>query len=141
MRIEVHHKKGVRDSLGESVRSSAMEDLGITLESVMTADAYEIQGVTSMEAEKISCLLADPIVQTAFVNPSHNGLRVEISYLDGVTDNIAEAAQQTVRHALGKNVKIKASKIYFIKGAESSIKKLCEELLYNKLIQECRVSR
>lgn len=142
-RIVVRFKEGVKDALGEGIKSSVMDDLGIGV-SVKTADAYEIEGISDPDISKVAQLLADAVVQDFSVNQAAETCKdkwaVEIGFLPGVTDNAAETARQSIKEITGKDVSVKASKLYFIEGAtKKEIENICSQLLFNKLIQFCRI--
>lgn len=141
-RIVVRFKEGMKDALGEGVESATKEDLGIGV-AVKTADAYEIEGISDSDVRKVAQLLADAVVQDFSVNQAaetgKDKWAVEIGFLPGVTDNAAEAARQSIKEMTGKDVSVKASKLYFIEGAtKKEIENICSQLLFNRLIQYCK---
>ena len=139
-RIVVSFKEGVKDALGEGVKSSVMDDLGIIVNSVETADVYEVEGISSSDISKITELVADPVVQAVSEAEQENGWLIEVGFLNGVTDNAAETTRQAIKDIVRKDVSVRTSKLYCIKGArKDEIARICNSLLYNKLIQFCKV--
>ena len=139
-RIVVSFKEGVKDALGEGVKSSVMDDLGIIVNSVETADVYEVEGISSSDISKITELVADPVVQAVSEAEQENGWLIEVGFLNGVTDNAAETTRQAIKDIVRKDVSVRMSKLYCIKGArKDEIARICNSLLYNKLIQFCKV--
>ncbi len=153
-------KEGVKDALGEGVKSSIRDDLGIIVNAVKTADVYEVEGISgsdisrivpiakqshklsnSSEFDKIAELVADPVVQDVSEPDLKDGWAVEVGFLGGVTDNAAETTRQAIKDIMKKDVSVRTSKLYYIKGAtKSGIERICSGLLYNKLIQFCKVN-
>jgi phosphoribosylformylglycinamidine (FGAM) synthase PurS component len=142
MRIIIKNKNEFKDSFGDSVKKSIIEDLEIKVKSVKTADVYEIKGIIT--PEEIAEILVDPVLQDfSAENLGKTGkeaIEIEIGFLDGVTDNVGETVRQSVKKIFNKDVFVKTSKLYFIEGVDKdNVKKICDNILFNKLIQYCRI--
>lgn len=127
-----------KDVFGEHIKASIRNDLSIAVQSVRTADVYVID-LPAKEARKIAEeLLTDRITQShsdAFF--SDYDWLIEVGFLEGVTDNVAQATAKGIVDILNKKPHVKTAKVYAIKGKlpEAQVKIICEKLLANKLIQ------
>ena len=145
--VEVCYRKDKRDAIAESVKSDIMSDLGISVESVSFVEIYTINAeITEKEAKKIaSQLLSDPVIQDYSVNSQ---LKIDfdweiiIELNPDVTDNIGSVAKLGIEDLLvGKmrdNESVKYSRKYLLKGkiSEIEIKRICEDLLANSVIEK-----
>ncbi len=109
-RIEVRPQTGAIDVLGRATRPAAQHHLGPAVTDVRTATVYLIEAsLTPDEVRHIAQhLLADPINQTSIPagdSPQTNGhphpaAAVEVHYLPGVMDPVAESTQDAIREML-----------------------------------------
>lgn len=141
-RIEVGFTR--KDGFGEHIKAAIRNDLNIAVQSVRTADVYVID-LTAKEAGRVAReLLTDKITQSysdAFF--SDYDWLVEVGFLEGVTDNAAQATAEGIADILGKKPHVKTAKAYAIKGKlpEAQVKIICEKLLANTLIQYYTIKR
>lgn len=145
--IEVCCRKDKRDAIAESVKSDIMSDLGISVESVSFVDVYTINAeITEKEAKKIaSQLLSDPVIQDYCVN---GPLKIDFDWEivvelnPDVTDNVGLAAKRGIEDLLVGKMRedefVKYSRKYLLKGkiSEDDIKRICEDLLANSVIEK-----
>jgi len=123
-RIEVGFKDGVTDARGERTKRRIIEDLGIRVEEVRTADVYTILGELEKEELRRICeeLFCDPLVQEYSINDAlkrgHDWI-VEIGFKPGVTDNVGKTSEEAIRDITGKSVRVFTSTLYFLKGVST----------------------
>jgi len=119
------------------------------IKSVDMVDVYTIdKKLTPQQLKKTASILMNPVVQTAKINqpfsPKRFDFAIEIGYLPGVTDNIANTTKESVEDLLkisfknGENVY--TSQITFITGnlQEEDVYSLAISL-YNPLIQRALI--
>lgn len=147
-RIEIKHKKGVFDSLAESVRKS-IEDLGLkNVSRVDITRIYNIEGsLTENQVEKICRdLLADPITQEfsystgkPLAGRNSNGKHtIEITHNPGVMDPVEESTLKGIRDLNVQGVSaVRTAQQYDLYGSFSGkdISLITNKVLSNKLIQ------
>ena len=96
-----------RDSLGESVQRSIVEDLGFSVDKVRTVDVYTIDAEPDAEeVERLRTeLFTDPIVQdssaTARLARDFSWV-IEVGFRPGVTDNVGKTAREGIEVVLGR---------------------------------------
>lgn len=148
-RIEVKHKDGVFDALGESAHKSIVE-LGLDqVSEVSIAHVYHLEGkLTKSQAERIaSDLLTDKVTQnhTLVLSESYKPHSkedgqtvVEIAYNLGVMDPVEASTLKGVYDLGIKSVEsLRTSKKYFLKGnlSPKDLNLIVDKVLANKLIQ------
>ena len=145
-RIEVAYK--IPDSRS-IVLKNKIKGFGFSgVEEVKIIDVYTIDDDFGIvEIEKIAGLLANPISQEFSINqPIVNGgfdWAVEIGFLPGVTDNIANTAQECIKDLLKKEIDrnlVFTSRLLLISGnfLENEIKEIAGNLA-NELIQRIHI--
>jgi len=145
--IEVGTKSGLFDALGEGVKNSIAEDLGITgVKSVRFLDVYNInaelgEGGLNAVAEKV---LSDPISQSFSVNsPLDSGFDWEITvkYNPDVTDNVGFTAKKAIEDFLGKELGrgdcVRSARKYLLRGkiSREDAERICKRLLANAIVE------
>lgn len=148
-----------------SVKKNAFNSLGLKhkVGAVYLADCYAIdKKLNKQQLQKAAALLTNPLTEKADIDsppqmadksafakasanrPARYGFAVEIGYLPGVTDNIANTARETIEDGLrlkfkpGENVY--TSQVLFIDGnlSQSDIYRISDSL-YNPLIQKATI--
>jgi len=145
-RIEVKHKEGVFDAVGEGIKKDIL-DLNIKgVDSVRVINVFLIEGKVSEPQVKSICkeLLTDPITQefaygTSFGKGAMKNTEVvEVSYKPGVMDPVEESTKKGIKDLGIPGVNsVKTAKKYLIGGNVSAedLKTISEKLLFNKVIQ------
>ncbi|MEM9915592.1 MAG: phosphoribosylformylglycinamidine synthase subunit PurS, partial [Planctomycetota bacterium] len=104
IRVEVRAQPGHADTLGHATLPQAQSHLGPAVTAVGTAAVFLIEAALSdADARQIADeLLADPINQTALLGVSdvEDAVSVEVHYLPGVMDPVAESTQDAIREML-----------------------------------------
>ncbi|MEO1235721.1 MAG: phosphoribosylformylglycinamidine synthase subunit PurS, partial [Planctomycetota bacterium] len=105
VRIEVHPQDPRHDALGHATLPSARVALGDSVTAIHTADVFLIESaMTQDDARRVAGeLLADPVTQSATLVPTTQPearATVEVHYLPGVMDPVAESTQDAVREML-----------------------------------------
>lgn len=135
-RIEVY--SSITDTRAQ-IRLKKMEKNFPKLNGVTIADVYTIDKTFSPDQlEKIASMLANPVTQTSLVIPEKTGIQIdrsrimsgmtksnfsfalEIGFLPGVTDNIANTARESIEDLLkikfSENENVYTSQITFLEG-------------------------
>ena len=104
-RVEVHPVAGEADPRDASTLDAARTALGDAVTAVHTAEVFLIEAsLSETEADEVANeLLADPVNQRAVVGvaPAETaGTTVEVHYLPGVMDPVAESTQDAIREML-----------------------------------------
>ena len=159
-KIEIRNRNRIQDPLAGGIKKD-IQDLGIRgVTRVTQAQVFIVSGdISRKDVQKIAKeLLADPITQEyvlAMSTPYHKGTGqaehrakskkiyskarvVEIAYNPGVMDPVEESTKKAIRDMGIYGVElVKTGRKYFIEGSvkEQQFKKICEKLLYNKVIQ------
>ena len=145
--VEVCYRSDKRDALGASVKADIKDDLGLSVESISFVDVYSINAeITEKESQKIaSQLLSDPVIQEYSVNEplkANFDWEIVVELNPDVTDNVGLAAKHGIEDLLvGKmreNEFVKYSRKYLLRGkiSENEIKRICEDLLSNSVIEK-----
>jgi len=145
--VEVCYRPDKRDALGESVKADIKDDLGISLESISFVGVYNINAeITEKEAKKIaSQLLSDPVIQNYSVNDPLKlsfDWEIIVELNPDVTDNVGLAAKQGIENLLIGKMRedefVKYSRKYLLTGkiSETEIKRICNDLLANSVIEK-----
>ncbi|HPP66445.1 MAG TPA: phosphoribosylformylglycinamidine synthase subunit PurS [bacterium] len=138
--IEITLKKKLFDAFGNEILHS-IKDIGIErIEKVYVYDVYKLCGDIDISlVRKIGKeLFLDPISQTMKVYRLNSGERcknpsVEVWYLPGVTDPVAQTAMKAIRDMGIKNhLSISCGKKYEFVGEKLSKKTL--EIISNKIL-------
>jgi phosphoribosylformylglycinamidine (FGAM) synthase PurS component len=145
--IEISFKKGFGDKHGEHIKHEISE-LGVQgITAVKYSPVYKFDGNLSLqEAERISSrLLIDPITEEYSINPENSAkgrILMEIWLKKGVTDTVAESVAKAVKDiGINEPLNIKTGHKFVFKGKVSAaaIKQVARKLLYNPMIQECKL--
>ncbi|MEL7088834.1 MAG: hypothetical protein AAGL98_10420, partial [Planctomycetota bacterium] len=104
-RIEVRPAAGEADPRDAATLEAARSALGNTVTAVRTAEVFLVEAVIDeVQARRIADeLLADPVNQTAALGVAASdtpGTSVEVHYLPGVMDPVAESTQDAIREML-----------------------------------------
>jgi|Deesub1362B_J571_1020462.scaffolds.fasta_scaffold00265_3 phosphoribosylformylglycinamidine synthase len=146
-RIEVGFKERIIDARGEKTKRRIIEDLGIRIEKVKTADVYTILGELEEEEIRKICeeLFCDPLIQEYSINEPLNREHdwiVEIGFKPGVTDNVGKTSEEGIKDLIGKSVRVFTSTLYFLKGvSRDEAERIAKELLANELINRIHIMR
>jgi len=147
-RIEV---RNVSEDTRADVRLARFIEEGLKVDKVWITDTYTIDREFSDEEKtEIADALSNPVVQSFTYNkanaPDDFDWAVEIGFLPGVTDNVANTATQTIEDLLKVNFKkggeegVYTTQIYFLKGdLAKEDAELVGEILANKLIQRIHI--
>jgi phosphoribosylformylglycinamidine synthase len=153
-RIEIGFREGIRDALGEKIKSRIVEHLRIHVDSVKTIEVYTIDTpLTREELEKAARgPLSDPVIQVAGID---RGLAhgfdwlIEVGFRPGVTDNVGKTAGEAIALLIGKPVKVFTSRQYVIGAVDrgcprdiitrADAERIASELLANDLIQRFEI--
>ena len=127
-RIEIKHKKGVFDALGEGVARS-IADLGLTaLRRVEVTQIYHLDGDLTAQDVQTVCqeLLADPVTQEYYFAPlkplrpkqTKTAHTVEIAHNPGVMDPVEDSTIKGIRDlGLDRICGVRTAKQYLIHGS------------------------
>jgi phosphoribosylformylglycinamidine synthase subunit PurS len=141
--IEIFYKEGVFDATNEIIRHG-IADLGVPgIESVVVTQLYSIDGTMGDKEITSLCggLLADPVTQSYRFEDGHSsgpGRSVKVWYKPGVTDATGESVLKAAEDMGIRGIeKVHTGSKYMLCGniSEEDIKKLCERLLANTVIQ------
>ncbi len=149
-RIEVAAK--ISDTRA-SVMQKKLKELGFDgISRIFLHDVYSIEKIFSPgKFEKIASALANPVTQQSFIvsggkdfPKSHFDWAIEIGFLPGVTDNIANTAKEIISDLLTVKFKdrenVYSSQIVFIKGDIDGKKaRSIADSLYNPLIARVHI--
>ena len=149
-KIEISLKKQFRDKHGEHVKHEISE-LGIKgVSDVKYSPVYLVEGeLTRQEAERISSrLLIDPITEEYVINSgaavSGGGIAAEIWLKKGVTDTVADSVAKAVKDiGIDEPLSIKTGHKFEFKGKTSAadVRQAALKLLYNPMIEECKIQQ
>jgi phosphoribosylformylglycinamidine synthase len=120
-RIEV--VSDVINAEGEGIKKRVLNDLGISLDSVRTVTAYNIDADLPLpELEKLGQELFSDRVTEKYSTDSHLADGIDFNWLiekgfrPGVTDDVGKTSEDGIKDILGKDVKVYASKQYLLSG-------------------------
>ena len=147
-RIEIKHKKGVFDSLGEGIQKSIV-DLGLTnVSKVEVTHVYNLDGALTAEDVQTVCrdLLVDRITQEydfALQKPfqpkaSKKTHIIEIAHNSGVMDPVEESTIKGIKDlGIDQIRSVRTAKKYLLKGTltKKDLETITNKVLSNKLIQ------
>lgn len=143
MRIEVYHRPVESDP--RSIKTLQKLHPRFSIQVLVVADVYLIEGLESPEENKIRKIFQDSVVQELYLGsgidqvlPAWN-LAFEISYKNGVTDTLALTAEKALRLVFPslENVRVQTATLYVLQTGKSIMDRelLCRGL-YNPLIQD-----
>jgi phosphoribosylformylglycinamidine synthase len=126
-----------------------LASFGHKIDRAEVIDVYTVnKELTEDDFEKISGLLTNPVTEEAKIGKATDikdfEWAVEIGYLPGVTDNIANTAKEEIQELLGigfsEDEGVYSSRLFFIKGklTEGQIR-LASSVLHNPLIQRAEI--
>ncbi|MBF0196270.1 MAG: phosphoribosylformylglycinamidine synthase [Planctomycetes bacterium] len=155
-RIETTLKQQYPDPLGGKVQSSVHNDLNLDIPEIRACKVLGLLGNFSEEEARLVAteLFCDPIVEDlSFAGDldylSHSAEAthaVEVSFLSGVTDNTARSAKESIEYLLNRDLSehdhVFSSTVYLInanKLNENDFHRICEEILYNSVIEKIEV--
>jgi phosphoribosylformylglycinamidine (FGAM) synthase PurS component len=152
--IEISLQPQFRDKHGEHVKHEIAE-LGVKgIDEIRYLPVYKIEGnLSRQEAERIAGrLLIDPITEQYLVidrqekpvkkTAKEKELSVEIWFKRGVTDTVAGSVAKAVKDiGVKEALKIDTGHKFMIKGKvpAAAIKQAAGKILYNPMIQECKL--
>ena len=149
-RIEIGFKAGIRDALGEKVKTRIAEHLCIPVEAVATIEVYTLDGeLTPAELEAAAQgPLSDPVIQEYAIGRSlakrfRFDWLIEAGFRPGITDNVGKTASEAIGLLTGKEIRVYTSRQYVIMGGiggaraltRHDAERIASELLANNLIQ------
>ena len=141
----------VKDSReGLFLKSFTALSLKGKIKNVTLLDSYMVDSEFSKEQlVKISQILTNPILEKNSINQIPNisdfNYVIEVGFLPGVTDNVANTTKETILDYLhldkNSNIKVYSSKVFLIKGTIKleDVKKIAASL-YNPLIERSYVA-
>ncbi len=110
------------------------------------ADSYLIDSkLTDNELSKLAEAITNPILENYSINKSPNvgdfSYAIEISFLPGVTDNVAHSVKEIATDLLhNADLIVYSSKVFFISGNKDENEvKLIASALYNSLIEKASI--
>lgn len=120
VRFELTIKKDNKDAVAEALKAKIVQQLKFTPSDVHFVEVYNLDGelndaeleILGKEVFVDSVLHDNKIREPAFLE----SWRIEIGMLPGVTDNIANSAQQVIKDVTGKKVEVHYSRMYSISG-------------------------
>ncbi|MBN1869120.1 MAG: phosphoribosylformylglycinamidine synthase subunit PurL [Candidatus Omnitrophica bacterium] len=147
-RIEIKHKEGVFDSLGEGIQKSII-DLGMTgISKVDVTHVYTLEGKLTAEDVQVICrdLLVDPITQEYYFAPlkpfrpesSKKVHTIEIAHNPGVMDPVEESTIKGIKDlGVDRIQSVRTAKKYLLHGklTKKDLETITNKILANKLIQ------
>jgi len=140
-RLEITTKESFSDPRSEGLLADA-RDLGLfSVTGIRVNDLYYLVGeATTDEIKKIAEeLLRDPVTQEYFLDyPDLGGRSVEIAYLPGVSDPVAETFLEAISGLGIKGIKaVRTARRYLIHGelSDNELGWLSSRLLYNPMIE------
>jgi phosphoribosylformylglycinamidine synthase II len=149
-RIEIGFREGIRDALGEKIKTRIIDHLRIQVDSVKTYEVYTIEGDLApgdLEAAARGPL-SDPVIQEYAVDMGLAGSfdwLIEVGFRPGVTDNVGKTAAEAIALLTEKPVRVYTSRQYAISGVDGrcsldlltrdDAQRIASELLANDLIQ------
>ncbi len=145
-RVEIALKSGYRDAIGEGVKNSIKNNLGIVADDVRTIKVYTVNAALT-DAEKKAVAagpFSDAVVQRYSIDmPLASGFDwlVEVSFRPGVTDNEGRTGREAIEDRLGRKLSpgesVHTSMQYLIKGnlTIEQIETISKQLLGNDLIE------
>ena len=150
MAIRIDVEYAIPDARAK-VREQQFTGLGLKgkIDSVRIRNSYTIDAsLNSRETRSIARMLANPILEKALANDYKKTGKfdwaIEIGFLPGVTDNVANTTKETIEDLLKRKFmngeSVYTSLIYFIRGSlsEHDTEKIADSL-YNPLIQRAKI--
>lgn len=145
-RIAVSGHEPTKDPRGADLAEKLAELTGKTPQ-VGVADVYTVAGpLTDAELAETGKFLANPAVEQVTVDsaPFDDADWVaEVGFLPGVTDNVGSTARDTIADLVDSKLSgVYTSRQYAVRGKVSAkqVEQAAAEILYNELIQRCRVA-
>ena len=141
-RFEVRPAEGEIDPRGQSVLTAAREALGPGITGVHTASIYLVEAdLTEDQRQRLADeLLADPINQTCLPagdlgTPSASARTVEVHYLPGVMDPVAESTQDAIAEMFPQlaTVRVRTGTRYDLVGGQDIADDQLEAFAYGHL--------
>ncbi len=144
-RIEVRVREEIGDSAGASVRARIEADLGISLLEVRIIEAYTIEAILEeAQIRRVAReIFADPLSQEYSIGGFRGmdfGWAIEVGFLPGVTDNVANTSRIAIQDLLGitfaPGEKVFSSRVFLLDGfVDVEGVERVARLLSNPLIQ------
>ncbi|MHC4996037.1 MAG: phosphoribosylformylglycinamidine synthase subunit PurS, partial [Planctomycetota bacterium] len=144
-RVEVHPADATDDPQGRSVLHEAQElQLAEGISEVRTARVYLIEATLDEAAvQRIADeLLADPVNQRSVIGvtpPAENATLVEVHYLPGVMDPVAQSTVDAIAELLGPDAECEVrtgSRYDFYGAGREQADEIARRLLFNTVIQQ-----
>lgn len=148
-RIEAGNKAEFTDPVGEKVRRDILADLGFDPGEVRTVRVLTLLGDFQPDEAELTAkkLFQDPVIENMAINPEAPLVKepftyaAEVTFLPGVTDNVARSAREGIELLLNRELKdedyIFSSTLYYlhINKDEKEVRHIAEQVLYNPLIE------
>ncbi|HUL62830.1 MAG TPA: AIR synthase related protein, partial [Methanocella sp.] len=149
-RVEIALKPGYRDAIGEGIKNSIKNSLGIAVDDVGTIKVYTVNAALSAEEMRAvaSGPFSDAVVQRYGIDtPLAAGFDwlVEVGFRPGVTDNEGRTGKEAIEDRLGRKLapdeSVHTSMQYLIRGdlPRAQIETIAKQLLGNELIERFEV--
>ncbi len=151
-RLETTLKKQFPDPLGHKVQQDIRTDLHLEIKEVRTVHSLGLSGDFSEgQAKRIGEELLLDVVVEQLAEGAFDYLEllpklshaIQVSFLPGVTDNVARSAKESIEHLLGVKLKhedhVFSSTVYLLEAENltaEQLKKVCDEVLHNPVIEE-----
>ncbi|MDD4352019.1 MAG: AIR synthase-related protein [Candidatus Gracilibacteria bacterium] len=147
-RIEV---RNTAEDTRASVRLARLRELGIAITALDLSEVYTIdKDFTDEQKEQIADMLANPVTQSFTYDkanaPADFDWAIEIGFLPGVTDNVANTTTQMVEDLLQVEFKkggqegVYTSQVYYLKGSlDEATCKQVGNTFSNSLIQRVHI--
>lgn len=141
-RIEVSSK--AFDSRAQVLKNEINQEFGDIIDNLIISDIYTLEDNISSHFEKIKDLISNPLTQQVSLNSpliqDNFDFALEIGFLPGVTDNVANTARQVINDALDIDTSVYSSNIYYLRGNLNFVKvEQISEFLSNNLIQRIHI--
>lgn len=147
-KILVALRPGIDDVQGTRVALQIREELGLPVGQVRMIKVYLLDGLSSLEVDKILELgiLHDPVLHQVSLQPVDREFDwiIEVGFRPGVTDNEGRVAKEAIINGLGLDrdvpLAVYTARQYLLQGQLSAaeVQRIGRDLLANELIQAVR---
>lgn len=145
-RIEIYTK--VNDTRSEKLLAR-LKNLGFELSTLTSAEVYTInKDFKNSELQQIADMLHNPVPQNYFIDSPNREIKfdfaLEIGFLPGVTDNVANTARESIEDLLkekfGPDQSVHSSQLILLSGkiTQKDVEKIADTLA-NSLIQRTHI--
>ena len=141
-RIEVSSK--AFDSRAEVLKNEINQEFDNIIDNLIISDVYTLESNVFSHFEKIKSLISNPLIEEVSLNSpliqDDFDFALEIGFLPGVTDNVANTARQVINDALDIDTSVYSSNIYYLRGNLDLVKvEKISEFLSNNLIERFHI--